>query len=166
MTVEASKLKLAKRKLRVERCKTQSARFPKPAPRIRDGERTSKPSVPAVVGAKPKPSDATKAHHVSNPASRTYVPTPITIPKGDPALGDRLRSLSKEDRRLAKANDPTRAARRLAKKKASTAVKAASASKVKGGVLGNLKKAGRPKNPAKTSRVRSERSAMKRNVKK
>ena len=40
------------------------------------------------------------------------------VPKGDPSLGERLAGLSKDKRKEAKASDPTRVARRLAKKKA------------------------------------------------
>lgn len=40
------------------------------------------------------------------------------IPKGDPALGQKLQGLSKDERKRAKASDADRVARRLAKKQA------------------------------------------------
>ena len=39
------------------------------------------------------------------------------MPKGDPNLGDRIKGLSKDERKVAKASDADRQARRLAKKK-------------------------------------------------
>ncbi len=91
--MEGSKFKFAKRKLRVQRCKTI-------------------PGSAKKVDPTPSNSSRTKSQH---PPPRTTV---ITIPKADPSLGERLSGLSKEQRKLVKSTDPVRAARRLAKKKA------------------------------------------------
>lgn len=168
MALEPEKFKIAKRKIRVERCKAQTARTIKSAidsrpgnKDSRQGTRTSHPT-PGTGASSSRPS-----FEASKPRPPRPAPTPIVVPKGDPLLGDRLRGLDKDARRMAKSNDPTRVARRLAKKKAAAAVNAdRSSSKSKGGVLGTTKRMGKPKIAAKTSRVRSEKSAAKRNAKK
>ncbi|THU91285.1 hypothetical protein K435DRAFT_863536 [Dendrothele bispora CBS 962.96] len=108
LALEASKLKFAKRKLRVERCKTLP------------GGRT-RVKVSSTNKDKSKSNDKSKASSTkSSKTSRTKVPPSKTdpIPKGDPSLGQKLAHLSKEERKAAKAADADRMARRLAKKKA------------------------------------------------
>ncbi|KAF8967173.1 hypothetical protein BDZ97DRAFT_1656759, partial [Flammula alnicola] len=81
LALTEDKLKFAKRKLRVQRCKT--------APGTKQVITQRKEKGPAVV-----------------------------IPKGDPALGERLAGLPKDERKQLKSTDADRVARRLAKKKA------------------------------------------------
>ncbi|EJD08288.1 uncharacterized protein FOMMEDRAFT_144269 [Fomitiporia mediterranea MF3/22] len=103
LALESDKLKFAKRTLRLQRCKSGSAKAAKPQ---------SSPSTPKVTSGT-----------TINPRSR---PSAIDLPKGDPTLGQRIASLPKESRKQAKAADPTRVARRLAKKKARMAMEKAS----------------------------------------
>ena len=88
LAMEEDKLKFAKRKLRVQRCKTL-------------------PGSKIVAG--------TKTSHAKQGRS-TQVP--VVIPRGDPALGEKLAGLPKEERKKLKSTDADRLARRLAKKKA------------------------------------------------
>ncbi|KAF5392215.1 hypothetical protein D9757_001422 [Collybiopsis confluens] len=93
IALEPGKLKFAKRKLRVERCKT-------------------------IPGAAAK-SSKSKTLFSSGRRSRTSNASNLTmVPKGDPNLGVKLAHLSKEQRKSVKAGDADRTARRLAKKKA------------------------------------------------
>jgi nucleolar protein 12 len=105
LALEPQKLKFAKRKIRVQRCKSlPGSTLPKaPAQPIAESQLKS-----VTKGTKPKtPAVGQQSHQKAVP-----------IPKGDPSLGDRLRKLSKEERKAAKSSDPSRVARRLAKKKA------------------------------------------------
>jgi len=147
MALDQAKLKLNKRNIRVERCKNVTS--------------------PAVSRSLPHPAAGERAPKLDNntqraarnkeQASRSNI---ASIPKGDPALGDRLRGLDKAARHAAKAADPSRQARRLAKKKARHALEGA------GAVLGKIKPRGKPKVKAKVSRARSAKSVAKLNVKK
>ncbi len=95
LAMEESKLKFAKRKLRVQRCK-----------RIPEGLKHGVAH-----------STATKSHAKSKqPSSRST--GNIVVPKGDPSLGIKLAGLSKEERKKLKSMDSDRKTRRLAKKKA------------------------------------------------
>ncbi|KIK62418.1 hypothetical protein GYMLUDRAFT_58188 [Collybiopsis luxurians FD-317 M1] len=100
--LEPGKLKFAKRKLRVERCKTI------PGASLKVNAKSSKP--------KNSSSSSGRQNHSSNPS------TPVSIPKGDPTLGTKLAHLSKEERKSVKAADADRMARRLAKKRARMAM--------------------------------------------
>jgi len=93
--MEESKLKFAKRKLRVQRCKT----------------------IPGA--AKVVPTQSGSSRTKSQRATRTTA----IIPKADPSLGEKLSGLSKEQRKTVKSTDPLRMARRLAKKKARMGMK-------------------------------------------
>ncbi|KAJ4463365.1 hypothetical protein C8J55DRAFT_531933 [Lentinula edodes] len=109
--LEPGKLKFAKRKLRVERCKT-----------IPGGSfKVKVQSTPTTSSSRPN-----NPNHPSNfKTNRSTPSTPsasISIPKGDPTLGAKLAHLSKEDRKSAKAGDADRMARRLAKKKSRMAM--------------------------------------------
>ncbi|KAI0313594.1 hypothetical protein OF83DRAFT_1175533 [Amylostereum chailletii] len=148
LAMEEGKLKFAKRKLRVQRCKTLP------------GGAKAKPSTP---GAK-APASAKPA--VPRPQTRT----PVVIPKGNPLLGEKLAHLPKEQRKEVKASDADRVARRLAKKKARNAlVKAGVKEQNKGRERVRktpLERKAAPKHEQKKGRVRSEKSLTKRNGKK
>jgi nucleolar protein 12 len=61
-------------------------------------------------------------HNASTSAAKSQDKAVTSIPKGDPSLGDKLRTLNKQERKAAKSVDPNRVARRLAKKKARNAL--------------------------------------------
>ncbi|KAI0029263.1 hypothetical protein K488DRAFT_56756, partial [Vararia minispora EC-137] len=149
LAMEEGQLKFAKRKLRLQHCKT----LPGSAP---------------IASAPPKP----KATPQDKARARVTV-APVSVPKGDPALGERLAHMSKEARKAAKASDAARIARRLAKKKARAAlsvpVKAGNAEMKKTRERKTpleRRAAGAHKPAAKKGRVRSEKSVAKRNAKK
>ncbi|KAH0831868.1 hypothetical protein J3R83DRAFT_12727 [Lanmaoa asiatica] len=142
LALEPGKLKFAKRKLRVQRCR-------------------STPSAASIKKVSPS-----KPVQTSCPA-----PVP-PVPKGDPSLGEKLVKLTKEERKRVKAADADRVARRMAKKRSRMAlakqgvppqnkqrerVRKAGATKKLGGAP--------PKKTTK-GRVRSEKSITKRNTKK
>ncbi|KAG1732401.1 uncharacterized protein EDB91DRAFT_672649 [Suillus paluster] len=144
LAMEESKLKFAKRKLRVQRCKM----LPK-------GSVTDKAA-------------ASKTASTGNAAGAA---SPINVPKGDPSLGDKLATLSKEERKQIKAADADRLARRMAKKKARmTLVKQGVPVRGKEKERERARKTGTTKKatvaPRKQGRVRSEKSMSKRNMKK
>ncbi|KAF5328145.1 hypothetical protein D9758_016717 [Tetrapyrgos nigripes] len=115
LALEPSKLKFAKRKLRVERCKT----LPGGRSRVKLSSKAGKGGDAKSSSAKSKPGE--KPGRASK-ASGAVVRGPGRIPKGDPNLGQKLAHLSKEERKAAKAADADRMARRLAKKKARMAM--------------------------------------------
>lgn len=144
LAMEESKLKFAKRKLRVQRCKV----LPK-------GSATDKTAT----------SKAATTSHSAGAAP------PIDVPKGDPSLGEKIATLSKEERKQIKATDADRLARRMAKKKARMAlakqgvpVRGKEKDMVRTRKTGAVKKAAIA--PRKQSRIRSEKSMSKRNMKK
>jgi len=146
LALEPGKLKFAKRKLRVERCKT----------------------LPNSLNNAPR-----DARAPSSASSRSVRPSakhtpPTTVPKGNPDLGPRLAHLSKADRKVAKAVDPERVARRLAKKKARNALQIPEQRKDRERVRKNTaqRKGTGAAAPQKKSRLRSEQSIAKRNAKK
>lgn len=175
LTLSPPQLKLAKRKLRVQRCKTLPGGTTKLPSSLKSSLATS--------SAKSKPPTANTS---TNPGKATRAPpTPIIIPKGDPSLGTKLATLSKQERKAVKAADADRVARRLAKKKARMAMgtskdRAAGVGTAGEGRRGEGKKRVRErvrkassgdtkwdkKDGNKKSRVRSERSLEKRNAKK
>ncbi|KAG8839729.1 hypothetical protein FRC18_008449 [Serendipita sp. 400] len=97
LAMEPSKIKFAKRKLRVERCKGGEA-----------AHRPLKPTGGPGRSVKGAAKDGAKDPRSKPPRVKT---------KGDPLLGERLKGLSKEERREIKKSDPTRQARRMEKKK-------------------------------------------------
>ncbi|KAJ3990143.1 hypothetical protein F5890DRAFT_1569909 [Lentinula detonsa] len=103
--LEPGKLKFAKRKLRVERCKT----IPGGSFKVKVKSASSSSSRPDIPASKANRSTPTMS-------------TSLSIPKGDPNLGSKLAHLSKEERKSAKAADADRLARRLAKKKSRMAM--------------------------------------------
>ncbi|KAL4081123.1 hypothetical protein J3A83DRAFT_4367556 [Scleroderma citrinum] len=136
------KLKFAKRKLRVQRCKniqSGSVSWNTPA---------SKPPPRAVNSS-----------------------TPI-VPKGDPFLGEKLMNLSKEERKQVKAADADRRARRIAKKKArmtlaKQGVPAKGKDRERVRKSATVRKtSGSSSQMASKGRIRSQKSVAKRNAKK
>ena len=101
LSLESEKLKFAKRKLRLQRCKTLPGTTLLKSPAS---------AVPIADQVKQGTGAGSRAIAMQN------------VPKGDPLLGDKLRALSKEERKAAKSADPNRVARRLAKKKARNAL--------------------------------------------
>ncbi|KII86694.1 hypothetical protein PLICRDRAFT_143118 [Plicaturopsis crispa FD-325 SS-3] len=141
LALEETKLKFAKRKLRVQRCKT----------------------LPGQVRPAARP---------SGPTESTPRKAVAAIPKGDPALGEKLAHLPKDERKQVKSTDADRVARRLAKKKARNAL-------AQWGIKPIVKERDRdrvrkpkkteknaPVHRKKEARVRSEKSLTKRNAKK
>ncbi|QRW06915.1 RNA recognition motif protein [Ceratobasidium sp. AG-Ba] len=148
LAIEAGTIKLAKRKLRIQRCKTlPGATLPRPKTKERPA--TVRPPKSSILSSR-----------------RSSVPT---VPGADPALGDRIRSLSKEERKAVKSSDADRVARRLAKKKARVEME-----------RGVRKAGGRKQNPlggrnvgkskaakgGKGKRERSDKATLRKNVKK
>ncbi|PVF99092.1 hypothetical protein CPB86DRAFT_671774, partial [Serendipita vermifera] len=113
IAMELTKLKFAKRKLRVSRCKSN-----------KDGPHQKQPG-------------SRKVNQVSSSDRNEKVPktksSTETRPKahGDPSLGERLKGMSKEERREVKKNDATRQARRMQKKEARKAMEKSSNKGVK-----------------------------------
>ncbi|KAH0585782.1 hypothetical protein H2248_007075 [Termitomyces sp. 'cryptogamus'] len=150
VALEPIKLKFAKRKLRVQRCRTLPG---------------SSVSTRQVTASKPKDKATSNA---STAAKRS---TPIVVPKGDPSLGEKLAHLSKDARKQYKSSDADRVARRLAKKKARmgmSGIKIQGKEKVRERVRKGAGEAAKKKinTGTKKGRVRSEKSLMRRNGKK
>lgn len=148
LALEEGKVKFAKRKLRLQRCKTLPGQAKLSS--LVNGPRTGK------TGNDPKSQGAPE-----------FVPS---IPKGDPSLGEKLASLSKNDRKKVKAEDADRIARRIAKKRARNAL-ATEGVKIKGKERERVRKPVkpgqfRPKKEGKGSRVRSAATVSRRNTKK
>lgn len=90
LAMDESKFRFAKKKLRVQPCKT--------------------------LPAKPRP-DRNAAANGKDQTKTASTPRPAFIPKGNPKLGEAIKDLSKEERKVYKSTDADRQARRLAKKK-------------------------------------------------
>ncbi|CEL60425.1 Ser/Thr-rich protein T10 in DGCR region OS=Mus musculus GN=T10 PE=2 SV=1 [Rhizoctonia solani AG-1 IB] len=160
LALEPGTIKLAKRKLRVQRCKTvpgvslPKTKVPFPEDKVKDPKKASK-------GDSNQKSDRQKGRPTtSKPA----------LPRADPNLGERIRSLSKEERKSVKASDADRLARRLAKKKAKIISErgARKASSSKASILGGRPggpKSKKPKSGKSGKRERSDKSLLKKNVK-
>ncbi|KAF9465356.1 hypothetical protein BDZ94DRAFT_1254353 [Collybia nuda] len=146
LALDAVKLKFAKRKLRVQRCKT----IPGSSTSTRQVTTDAKSNKPVV-----KP-----------------VPTPIIVPKGDPKLGEKLVHMEKDARKQYKSADADRVARRLAKKKSRIAM-GNHGIKTQGKDRERVRKTktftgkvAAPKKGGSKGRVRSDKSLAKRNAKK
>ncbi|KAH6893661.1 hypothetical protein BKA70DRAFT_1536211 [Coprinopsis sp. MPI-PUGE-AT-0042] len=141
LAMEPVKVKFAKRKLRVQRCK-------------------SVPGTSLKIKTAPPPS---KKDASSSSQPRLPRPAPVEVPKGDPRLGEKLAGLSKEVRKEVKSKDADRVARRLAKKKARMAIGSKPAGALQGRDRDRSRKVGAGKssiNPGKKMgkpRVRSEK---------
>lgn len=172
LALEQGKVKFAKRKLRVQRCKATTSSSTPSKKRPESGVPTSSTS--------PRRGKTSSGGTITNPRSSgstlIRVPTPGSVPRGDPNLGKKLEHLSKEERKKEKAANADRVARRLAKKQVK-ATMAKESSKFGGDGKGKervrvRKKGGAPGGPssgktkAKKSRVRSEANLAKRNMKK
>lgn len=110
VSMEMGKLKFAKRKLRVQRCKGSSG----PSQRDRGTKGTKQQELVQKV-------TTTKQAGRSDPVRKRV--------KGDPKLGERLKGLSKEERKEVKKSDAIRLTRRLEKKKAKVALEKAMSGK-------------------------------------
>lgn len=118
----------------------------------------------STTDSKSTPSDAKPRY------TAVRIPVPI-VPKGDPALGEKLAHLPKDARKQAKSADADRVARRLAKKKARVALanngvkpQVKDRDRVRKGP--SVKKDFAPKGKESKGRVRSDKSTAKRNAKK
>lgn len=98
--MDASRLKIAKRKIRAQRCKATTDQ-----PSKEEVTRLSRDNKNKALASKPK-----------KPQNQSAQSEPL---RGDPTLGARLVRLTKEERKEAKRKDATRQARRLDKKKQS-----------------------------------------------
>ncbi|CAE7212404.1 unnamed protein product [Rhizoctonia solani] len=151
LAMEPGTIKLAKRKLRIQRCKT----------------------VPGVSLQKPKVSRPANDSKKSDPPSKSdrqkpKANKPARVLRADTGLGERIRSLSKEDRKSVKAGDADRIARRLAKKKAKVVSERGARKEVsrsKANILGGPNPH-KPKHGKSGKRERSDKALLKKNVKK
>lgn len=98
--MEQDRLKFAKRKLRVQRCKTVPG----------SAKITPKFAKITAAGKLAAPSQRPRSASFASPAGPT--------PRGNPELGTKISHLPKDERKKVKAADADRVARRLAKKKA------------------------------------------------
>jgi len=160
LSLEQERLKFAKRKLRVQRCKT----LPGGTHSVKVLEHTSKPS-----GSTSQSSKAQKP-------TRTSAAIAVNVPKGDPTLGNKISHLSKDERKKVKSSDADRVARRLAKKAKALEQKGV---KSKDGIgkertrerkrprdLGSIKSKSKPGADKPKRRVRSGTSLSRMNIKK
>jgi nucleolar protein 12 len=144
--LDESKLKFARRQLRVQRSKALPPVNKQKAAAAATGNTKAGPGSKAGAGAK-KPIKV-----------RTIPSGPI--PKGNPALGEKLKDLPKDERKAAKAQDDERQARRLAKKAMKVKSNKLKGEMEKGAVKltatkGEKSLRGKKHQPAKKSRVRS-----------
>lgn len=115
VSMEAGKLKFAKRRLRVQRCKG-----------------TTGPSQPNRGAKGSKQQGLTQKSTIPEQEGGSSASDPVwKRVKGDPKLGERLKGLSKEERKEAKKSDAIRQARRLDKKKEKVALEKAMSGKDK-----------------------------------
>ena len=158
LALEEASLKFAKRKLRVQRCKTLPG-----APKL------------APLFAMQKSAAAAHNTSASTPHQKSLSqprPAAVPVPKGDPALGTKIAGLSKEERKKVKATDADRVARRLAKKKAKAladkGVKARDTTKerTRERKRPTDKKGSAPEKSKSKKRVRSDKAISKLNTKK
>lgn len=163
LVLDQSKLKFAKRKLRVQRCKTLPG-----GPKLRAAK--APPASSSTSGPQGK---STRLGTLPSRPERTPRLVPTRAPKGNPELGAKLAHLPKEERKKVKAADADRVARRLAKKRAKSLaekgvkskgdrerVRKRTSERKEGGHSGQGKK-DKPK-----KRVRSGNALMKMNTKK
>jgi nucleolar protein 12 len=94
----------------------------------------------------------------------------IAVPKGDPAFGEKIAHLPKDERKKYKSSDPDRVARRLAKKKARMALDMRGSTKPLTKIRDRVRKSSAVKAVGSRKegkkRVRSEKSRAKQNTKK
>jgi nucleolar protein 12 len=181
LVLSEEKLKYGKRTLRVQRCKSLPAK-PKAAITLTGGPT---PDLPPHLKVAPNsvlttgsiPESFAPLRRANGLAAPRTVHK-VVVPKGNPLLGEQIKDLSKDERKVVKSADAERMARRVAKKKARTALERGGGVsggtggmkervKLDGGVGGAKGK----KKPgvglkAKKSRVRSSAAAKKVNHKK
>ncbi|KAI0070447.1 hypothetical protein K474DRAFT_1608686 [Panus rudis PR-1116 ss-1] len=104
LSLEPERLKFAKRKLRVQRCKTLPG-----GPKVSASQPPTKRAAATTSAAPGRP---------ARPAKAIAIPSNAPLPKGNPLLGEKISHLSKDERKKVKSTDADRVARRLAKKKA------------------------------------------------
>ncbi|CAE6350227.1 unnamed protein product [Rhizoctonia solani] len=160
LAMEPGTIKLAKRKLRVQRCKTvPGVSLQKPKASHADKIKDSKDSSEGGPSSKP-----------GHQKPRVIKSTPV-IPRADPGLGERIRTMSKKERKSVKASDADRVARRLAKKKAKIVAERGArkeGSRSKANILGGRPggpKSNKPKPGKSAKRERSDNALLKKNVK-
>ncbi|TBU53671.1 hypothetical protein BD310DRAFT_859888 [Dichomitus squalens] len=166
LALEQARLKFAKRKLRVQRCKTLPG-----GPKLRAAKPPPPPRPSASAsGAAPAKGKSSRADRPER--APRLVPTHAP-PKGDPSLGAKLAHLPKEERKKVKATDADRVARRLAKKRAKALAEKGVKSRG-GGERERVRKRGSERKEGAhghgkekpKKRVRSGRALMKMNTKK
>ncbi|CAE6532725.1 unnamed protein product [Rhizoctonia solani] len=161
LAMEPGTIKLAKRKLRIQRCKTV------PGVSLQTSKSTHADKGPN--SKKLSESDPSPRPDRQKPRG---IKSTLVIPRADPGLGERIRSLSKEERKSAKSSNTDRIARRLAKKKAKVVSERGTrkeASRSKTSILGGRPggaKSNKPKPGKSGKRERSEKALLKKNVKK
>ncbi len=163
LALEEGKLKFAKRKLRVQRCKTIPGSS---LPTKQLTAETHKAKAQSQSKSKSQPPQQTKK--ASKQGQPVQPPKPIIVPKGNPKLGDKLAHLSKDERKRAKAADADRVARRLAKKKARMAMGTKDSDQASGDGKKRVRvrKSTKSEPQKKKGRMRSEASIAKLNAKK
>ncbi|KAF8600385.1 hypothetical protein BDV93DRAFT_525418 [Ceratobasidium sp. AG-I] len=166
LAMEPGTIKLAKRKLRIQRCKTlPGVTLPKPK------QRPSRDDNPNPTAKNTTQNDR-HSDKTNRPTQKPgSAPRRNSIPRADPTLGERIRTLSKDERKDVKSSDADRVARRLAKKKARIVMErgerkaGGGKESILGGKPGGAKgKGGKVSKGGK--RERSDKAIMKKNVKK
>lgn len=136
IAMPSSKLKFAKKPIRVQPCKT----------------------LPPKKAAAPSTSTDKSGKKVAPKPKR--VPPPV-MPKGNPKLGEKIKDLPKDERKAVKSADAERLARRLAKKQMKVATAHRETGAVKLGATKAEKGARAAKVKAKKGRVRSSHALSK-----
>lgn len=147
IALPSTKLKFAKKPLRLQSCKTLPPKS------------NSRPAPTGAAAASGSKAGA-KGAAAGKPAKKPFVPAG-PIPKGNPLLGEKIKDLSKEDRKVAKATDAERQARRIAKKKAKVSAAHRETGAVKLAATKAEKSRVAKKVTAKKSRVRSAHALSK-----
>ncbi|KAH9924670.1 uncharacterized protein BXZ73DRAFT_79221 [Epithele typhae] len=158
LALDQTKLKFAKRKLRVQRCKTLPG-----GPKLRVARQPRTGAASATSSKNPH------AGSSRPPPPPRFEPASRQLPRGNPALGQKLVGLSKEERKKAKATDPDRLARRLAKKRGKALAEKGVKSQVDRERVRkrpNDKKGGAKEGAKQKKRVRSGKAISKLNTKK
>ncbi|WVW80152.1 hypothetical protein I302_102128 [Kwoniella bestiolae CBS 10118] len=101
LAMDQKKIKFAKRYLRVQPSKT--------LPSANTLNNTIKSLASSATSSK---------EDAKTSKTKPFIKSTGPVPKGDPKLGDKIKDLSKEERKVFKSSDADRQARRLAKKKA------------------------------------------------
>jgi nucleolar protein 12 len=142
IALPSAKLKFAKKPLRVQVCRSLP-----PNVRIHGKPAGGAAGAAGAPGASGKP--AKKTGHTG------------PIPRGNPALGDKIKDLTKDERKAVKATDAERQARRIAKKKLGVANAHKETGAVKLAATKAEKKRTDKKVKAKKGRVRSSHALSK-----